>query len=93
MNINKELFLKYVRNYILVVLLITILLLPVYYTIYASAKDIIIGNAQGNLDLVTEELDDRISRMQGFTDVVRDNEYVAKIAAMQGIPNIEDYYT
>ena len=93
MRSNTKLFWKYIRNYCRITLLITLLLIPVYYTVYSSARDIIIGNAHSNLETVTMDLDNRISQMENFSDLICQESNVKKIAAINGKPAVEDYFS
>lgn len=93
MELGKKLFGKYIRNYIGVMGLVTILLIPVYWTVYSSTRNTIISTAEGKLETVMKELDGRLARMKGFTDVVREDEYIDEIAEIRGEPETEDYYT
>lgn len=93
MGSNTKLFWKYIRNYCGITLLVTLLLIPVYYTVYSSARDIIIGNARSNLEAVTMDLDNRISQMENFSDLICQESNVKKIAAIDGKPAVEDYFS
>lgn len=91
-DMSTQLFLKYARNYFCLVILVLLLFIPVYYTAYSSTKEMIVKDSYAKLENVVTELDNRISKLKAITDIIRKDEYINKVALINGTPATEDYY-
>ena len=83
---NTKLFRKYVRNYLGVLALLLLLLIPLYTAMYRGTKELIVKETLNKLEQGIINLENRISKMRVITNLLCDDKAVGKIARIKGEP-------
>ena len=60
---NTKLFIKYVRNYLCVLGITLVLLVPIYITVYQATKELVLAEAYSELEHNVTKIDDYIDKM------------------------------
>lgn len=87
---NQKLLLKYIRNYLGVLGIFCLLMVPIYFTMYRESRESVLNVTEEQLNREAADLDNRINKMRIITDILRNNEHVRKVADIHITPAPED---
>ena len=79
---NTKLFRKYIRNYLSILAILLVLLMPLYRAMYQGTKELIVKDAYNKLQQGAIDLENRVSKMRMITNLLcgyRDVEELAKV--------------
>ena len=89
---GSKLFMKYIRKYLGALGISLILLVPVYIAIYQGTEKLIITETYSKLEQNVADLDNQISKMNIITELLRSDEYVKRLAKIEGEPAPNDSF-
>jgi len=73
---RNKFYIKYIRNYIAIVGVSILLLIPIYISIYREAEERISDSAYNNLNEIISSMDRYLERISVSADVFHENEYM-----------------